>query len=134
MPPPSLVLQGADNLEAADASGLNSLVIDWLQESVQDPSVAARPSSGASSSSSSIESGSATASGGADEGRAAAEGEEQAQQRLLLRQQLLALLRQSGSYSISGERWARCRAAGPASHRGHSHSVVLHPRSWLPTG
>lgn len=69
-------LQGAHNLAAADAAGLNRLLIDWLQSTVAAPD--------------------GSSDGGAEQG--AAEAAPQAQ---LLQQQLLALLRLSGSYSIA---------------------------------
>lgn len=107
-----MLAQGADNLEAADAAGLNSLAIDWLRECVHTAAAAAARSSSGASADSAESGGGAT--GAAPEEGGAAEGQDgQAQEGVLLRQQLLALLRLSGSYSISGERRFRA-GSGPA--------------------
>ncbi len=107
-----MLAQGADNLEAADAASLNSLAIDWLRECVHmAAAAAARSSSGASADSAESVGG---ATGAAPDVGGAADGQDgQAQEGVLLRQQLLALLRLSGSYSISGERRFRA-GSGPA--------------------
>lgn len=82
-------VQGVHNLAAADAAGLNSLLIDWLTGTLA-ASAAANDSV-------------ASASSGEGGGtvREHPQGLPPGQQLMLLQQQLLALLRQSGSYSIA---------------------------------
>lgn len=93
-----LLLQGAQNLAAAEGAGLNGLLIEWLAATTaQEPAAAALAGDG-----SRIDAPAAGTGNEADV-RGGPPPPDALTQRLMLQQQLLALLRVSGSYSISGE-------------------------------
>jgi hypothetical protein len=94
-----LLLQGAQNLAAADGAGLNGLLIEWLAATTaQEPAAAALAGDG-----SRIDAAAAGPSNEADMRGGPPPPPDALTQRLMLQQQLLALLRVSGSYSISGQ-------------------------------
>jgi hypothetical protein len=101
-----LLMQGPRNLAAADSAGLNSLLIGWLQDAASRQAVAASGPSDAAAAGDAASP--AEGGGGGERGEAGATDCSAEPQRGLLVHQLLALLRVSGGYSISGERVLVC--------------------------
>lgn len=100
---PLLRLQGARNLAAADAAGLNRLLIEWLQSTVAAPAGSAGSGSPGDGGEQSVPQDGPSGPWARTASASMVEAAQQleAPQEQLLQQQLLALLRLSASYSIA---------------------------------